>query len=152
MLRTKIVLNVKSKQKQQFVYTTCSAGIMSLQFLWTMNNLSSYCWLVDAKIRAPDKDLPVINTHKINKKHCCFTCQSRIVQCWKVFFPVFVIGIFSYHDLSRNNLKLLALELEFAQPYLGSVFQLSRTWKQVLNNSYFEKLPIHQIIIPTKYW
>ena len=24
-----------------------------------MNNLSSYCGLVDAKIRAPDKDLPV---------------------------------------------------------------------------------------------
>ena len=24
-----------------------------------MKNLSSYCWLVDAKIRASDKDLPV---------------------------------------------------------------------------------------------
>ena len=27
----------------------------------SMNNLSSYCWLVDAKIRASDKDLPVID-------------------------------------------------------------------------------------------
>ena len=27
-----------------------------------MNNLSSYCGLVDAKIRASDKDLPVIGT------------------------------------------------------------------------------------------
>ena len=27
-----------------------------------MNNLSSYCGLVDAKIRASDKDLPVRNT------------------------------------------------------------------------------------------
>jgi hypothetical protein len=26
-----------------------------------MNNLSSYCELVDAKIRASDKDLPIIN-------------------------------------------------------------------------------------------
>ena len=26
-----------------------------------MNNLLSYCWLVDAKIRASDKDLPVID-------------------------------------------------------------------------------------------
>jgi len=26
-----------------------------------MNNLSSYCGLVDAKIRAADKDLPVMN-------------------------------------------------------------------------------------------
>ena len=27
-----------------------------------MNNLSSYCGLVDAKIRASDKDLPVIES------------------------------------------------------------------------------------------
>ena len=53
------VVYTVSKQKQQFVYTTCSAGILSLQFLWTMNNLSSYCGLVDAKIRASYKDLPV---------------------------------------------------------------------------------------------
>ena len=51
----------KQKQKTQFVYTTCSAGILSLQFTWTMNNLSSYCGLVDAKIRASDKDLPVLD-------------------------------------------------------------------------------------------
>ena len=57
MLCTKIVPNVKTKQKQQFVYTTCTAGILSLQFSSTMNNLSSYCGLVDAKIRASDKDL-----------------------------------------------------------------------------------------------
>ena len=46
-------------QKQQFVYTTYSAGILSLQFSWTMNNRLSYCGFVDAKIRASDKDLPV---------------------------------------------------------------------------------------------
>ena len=28
-----------------------------------MNNLSSYCGLVDAKIRASDKDLPVTNNY-----------------------------------------------------------------------------------------
>ena len=32
-----------------FVYRTCNS----------MNNLSSYCGLVDAKIRASEKDLPV---------------------------------------------------------------------------------------------
>ena len=62
MLCTKIVLNVKTKQKHQLVCTTCSAGIMSLQFSWTVNNLLSYCELVDAKIRASDKDLPVSQT------------------------------------------------------------------------------------------
>jgi hypothetical protein len=30
-----------------------------------MNNLSSYCGLVDAKIRASDKDLPVVAIEKI---------------------------------------------------------------------------------------
>ena len=29
---TKIVLTVKTEQKQKFVYTKCSAGILSLQF------------------------------------------------------------------------------------------------------------------------
>ena len=28
-------------------------------FMYSMNNLSSYCGLVDTKIRASDKDLPV---------------------------------------------------------------------------------------------
>ena len=31
------------------------------------NNLSSYCGLVDAKIRASDKDLPVSNINILNK-------------------------------------------------------------------------------------
>ena len=65
MLCTKIVLNVKTKQKQQFVYITCSAGILSLQFSLTMNNLSLYYGLDDAKIRASDKDLPVSNINVV---------------------------------------------------------------------------------------
>ena len=67
-------------------------------------------------------------------------------------FFQFLLIIFSVLS-SRNSLKnitLLALELEFAQLILGTVFQLSRTWK-TSTNSYFEILPIHQIIIPTKY-
>ena len=66
-----IVLNVKTKQTQQFVYTTSSAGILSLQFSWNVNNLLSYCGLVDAKIRASDKDLPVICWSQI--RHCDVT-------------------------------------------------------------------------------
>ena len=49
----------QNKPKEQFVYTTCSAGILSLQFLLTLNNLLPCFGLVDAKIRASDKDLPV---------------------------------------------------------------------------------------------
>jgi hypothetical protein len=45
------------QNKKQFVYTTCSE-LTSFMY-WTrnsMNNLLSYCGLVDAKIRASDKD------------------------------------------------------------------------------------------------
>ena len=47
------------QNKTKTTICTCSAGIMSLQFSLTMNSLLSYCGLVDAKIRASDKYLPV---------------------------------------------------------------------------------------------
>ena len=55
MLCTKIVLNVKTKT------TICVHNMFSRYSELTifMNNLSSYCGIVDAKIRASDKDLPV---------------------------------------------------------------------------------------------
>ena len=46
--------------KKQFMYTTCSELVIFM--FWTgnsMNNMSSYCGLVDPRISAPDKDLPV---------------------------------------------------------------------------------------------
>ena len=45
---------------EKFMYTTCSE--LEVFMYWTgksMNNLLSYCGLVDAKIRASEKDLPV---------------------------------------------------------------------------------------------
>ena len=48
------------QNKKQCLYTTCSE--VGIVLYWTqdsMNNLSSYCGLVDARIRASDKDLPV---------------------------------------------------------------------------------------------
>ena len=87
MLCTKIVLNIETKQKQQFVYATCSAGILSLQFSWPMNNLLSYCGLVDAKIRASDKDLPVtllctVSHHSNVRTVYRFTRISRSYRCF----------------------------------------------------------------------
>ena len=56
MLCTNIVLNVKTKTKKQFVYTTCS----ELYFLGnSMRNLLSHCGLTDARMRASEKELPV---------------------------------------------------------------------------------------------
>ena len=49
-----------SKQKQ-FVYTTCTELVVfSYRNGNSMNNLFSYCGLVDTRIRASDKDLPVL--------------------------------------------------------------------------------------------
>ena len=47
----------QNKNKKQFVYRTCSE--LAIFMYWTCNSMSSYCGLVDAKIRASDKDLPV---------------------------------------------------------------------------------------------
>ena len=54
-------MNVKTKTKKQFMYITCSELVVFMY--WTgksMNNLLSYCGLVDARISASEKDLPVI--------------------------------------------------------------------------------------------
>ena len=53
-------MNVKAKTKKQLMYTTYS-DLVDFMY-WTgksMNNLLSYCGLVDAKKEASDKDLPV---------------------------------------------------------------------------------------------
>ena len=50
----------KCRNKNQFKYTTCSELVIFMY--WTvnlMNNLLSYCGLVDARISASDKYLPV---------------------------------------------------------------------------------------------
>ena len=50
----------QNKNKKQFVYTTCSE--LGIFMYWTcnsMNNLLSYYGLVDARISASEKDLPL---------------------------------------------------------------------------------------------
>ena len=51
----------KQKQKKQFMYTTCSELVVFMDRTGnSMNNLLSYCGLVDARISAFEKDLPVL--------------------------------------------------------------------------------------------
>ena len=53
--------DVKTKTKKQFVYTTCSE--LGIFMHWTCNskdNLLSYSGLVDARISASEKDLPLL--------------------------------------------------------------------------------------------
>ena len=61
MLCTNIVLNVKTKTKNNF----CTQHVLNLYFSGnSMNNLLSYCGLTDARMRASEKDLPVICSRK----------------------------------------------------------------------------------------
>ena len=60
MLCTKIVLNVGKNFCTQHVLPRFELGIFKHWTCNSMNNMSWYCGLVDAKIRASDKDLPVL--------------------------------------------------------------------------------------------
>ena len=60
MLCTEIILNVKNNFCTQQVLSMFWNGIFMYWTCNSMNNLLSYCRLVDAKIRASDKGLPVM--------------------------------------------------------------------------------------------
>ena len=59
MLCTEIVSDIQNSFCKQHVLPTFDLGIFTYWTCDSMNNLSSYCGLVDAEIRASDKDLPV---------------------------------------------------------------------------------------------
>ena len=49
------------------------------------NNLSSYCGLVDAKIRASDKDLPVSHGKMTHFEQTVDPCQhAESTKWWKI--------------------------------------------------------------------
>ena len=53
----------QNENKKYFVYTTCSG--LAIFMYWTCNSMNNLLWyrgLVDAKIKASDKDLPAANT------------------------------------------------------------------------------------------
>ena len=77
MLCTKIVLNVRNNFCTQHVLPRFELGIFMYWTSNSMNNLSSYCGLVDAKIRGSDKDLPV---------RCCAHRTRRSCQKYDEFF------------------------------------------------------------------
>ena len=65
MLCTEIILNVINNFCTQHVLPRFELGIFMYWHCNSMNNLSSYCGLVDAKVRASDKDLPVPSLHSV---------------------------------------------------------------------------------------
>ena len=71
----------QNKNKKQLLYTTCTE--LAVFLYWTrnsMNNLSSYCGLVDARISASDKDLPVIAVLVIRPEACSKRKQSAYLH------------------------------------------------------------------------
>ena len=54
MLHTNIVVNVKTKTKKQLLNATCPELYFSCN---SMTNLSSYCGLTDARMKASEKEL-----------------------------------------------------------------------------------------------
>ena len=66
-----------------------------------MNNLLSYCGLVDAKIRASDIDLPVSN--QLNElKFIPFFCDSVSLSCKSFRVPVQLEPLFSLKEKSGD--------------------------------------------------
>ena len=69
-----------SKQKQKInlcTYTTCSKLVVFMYRTGkSMNNLLSYCWLVDARISASEKDLPV------SKENAFFVLFKNLIHVW----------------------------------------------------------------------
>ena len=65
-----------------------------------MNNLSSYCGLVDAKIRASDKDLHVTNRTTFMSN---FTIKMALLSLEQLLRGVFVIAIPPTMDLGTSE-------------------------------------------------
>ena len=81
----------RSKQKQKTIcvhnmFLTCSELGVIMYWTWTsMNNLLSYCGLFEAKMRASDIYLPVIEFKKIVKMLWVTTSlPTSILICWKI--------------------------------------------------------------------
>ena len=103
MLCTWIVLNVKTKNN------LCTQHVLSLQFLYSMNNLSSYCGLVDAKIRAFDKDTCIT---------LLLRSKGRSFKLTKKYHPWFEISFWGW-------VMILALK-NLESQHLASIFRSAK--------------------------
>ena len=81
MLCAKNVLNVKNNFGTQHVLCKFEFGIFMYWACNSMNNLSSYCGLVDAKTRVSDKDLPVMSQEKNKVKIVLKRCLVSLKAC-----------------------------------------------------------------------
>ena len=72
----------------------CTQHVVNLYFSWnSMNNLSSYCWLTDARMRASEKDLPVLQSFSRSLRSFK---GGRWVKKWKFDYLIFRLFIFAF--------------------------------------------------------
>ena len=97
MLCTKIVLNARNNFCTQHVLPRFELGIFMYWTCNSMNNLLPYCGLVDAKIRASDKDLPVhYYFFKVNKlRHSSERSLSSLFEFCRSMLTTFAVGYYS---------------------------------------------------------
>ena len=71
-----------------------------------MNNPSSYCGLVDARISASDKDLPVQYMKTTSSEHVvyinCFECQNKNKKQF-IHTPCSELAVFMYRTGESMN-------------------------------------------------
>ena len=123
MVCTKIVLNVRNNFCTQHVLPRFELGIFMYWTCNSMNNLWSYCGLVDAKIRASDKDLPVLNLEEghvllssIIRQvlHLIFVYRCDLLQGYSCYIFANVAKMFHYvlwqawHICKSDKRKLIA--------------------------------------------
>ena len=106
---------------EQFMHTTCSELVIFMY--WTgksMNNLLSYCGLLDVRINASDKDIPVntvnIQIWILNCLHCCDTNRTFIRNLlFDIDFSLLSIQLLGIHRCPTQLQTLLLVRKRLKQ-------------------------------------
>ena len=133
MGRTWCVKNCSECQKQ-FSYTTCSPQVWAWNFhvlnLYSMNNLLSYCWLVDAKIRASDKDLPLDLKERKKYSYLKKPVQMKLPVFFLCHLKMTIINWWSTQFVTYVYLQLKSKEKGWCRVRSGiSAIYLPTTWQ-----------------------
>ena len=105
MLCRKIVLSVRNNFCTQHFLPRFELGIFMYWTCNSMNNLLPYCELVNAKIRASDKNLPVLYFQGIfsfkQALHLCRVLQTLL------FIIILIVSWWRKYSLTKNDLPLI---------------------------------------------
>ena len=121
----------------------CTQHVLSLYIAfmyWTgksMNNLLSYCGLIDTRIRASDKDLPVLQ-----RSHYCIRLQNQIMLNWPCTksrpysYPHFQLTLPIYVSIYLNSMYCTGF---LCTRYIFTV--------SVIQGMEFQRKPVSMLIV-----